>query len=387
MLDNVSGNVYARARHVSGNVSEARDQAGTSMTTIQELAAQSGVSVATVSRALNGSPEVSEATRRRILSLAEELDYTPSAAARTLVRRRSHVIGVILETGPGHPDLLHPFFQEVLVGLKQGAGSRGYDLLLFASDEPGNGFGGTHSYLRRAGHHGVDGAVVMGMTASDPEIVKLAESGLPCIVLDARIPGPRTGCVMSENREGAAQAVRHLLDLGHERIATISGSVGTPPGADRLQGYREEMARAGIEPRAEYTIEGDFYDESGYRGTRQLLELDEPPSAVFAASDLMAAGALRAANELGTDVPGDLAVVGFDDIRLASLLQPQLTTVRQDMRALGEAAAEGLERVIDDPNAEPVECYVPTRLVVRASSGANGAPGATERSRKREVRR
>ena len=152
------------------------------MTTIQQLAAQSGVSVATVSRALNGSSEVSEATRHRILELARELDYTPSAAARTLVSRRSHVVGVILETGPGHPDLLHPFFQEVLVGLKHGAGRLGYDLLLFASDEPGNGFGGTHSYLRRTGHHGVDGAVVMGFDGRDPEIEKLASSEVPCIV-------------------------------------------------------------------------------------------------------------------------------------------------------------------------------------------------------------
>src|SRR4029453_10715360 len=122
------------------------------MTTIQQLAAKSGVSVATVSRALNGSTEVREATRGRIAPLAEKLNSTPSAAARTLVSRRSHVVGVVLETGSGHPDLKHPFFQEVLVGLKHGAGARGYDLLLFASERPGNGFGGTHSYVRRAEH-------------------------------------------------------------------------------------------------------------------------------------------------------------------------------------------------------------------------------------------
>src|SRR5215208_2700273 len=133
------------------------------MTTIQQLAAQSGVSVATVSRALNGSPEVSGATRDRILALAQELDYTPSAAARTLVSRRSHVVGVVLETGPGHPALLHPFFQEVLVGLKHGPGARGYDLLLFASEEPGNGLGGADSDLGGAEHHGVDAARVMGV--------------------------------------------------------------------------------------------------------------------------------------------------------------------------------------------------------------------------------
>ena len=320
------------------------------MTTIQQLAAQSGVSVATVSRALNGSSEVSEATRHRILALARELDYTPSAAARTLVSRRSHVVGVILETGPGHPDLLHPFFQEVLVGLKHGAGRLGYDLLLFASDEPGNGFGGTHSYLRRTGHHGVDGAVVMGFDGRDPEIEKLASSEVPCIVIDADLGGPRTGFVMSENREGAALAVRHLHELGHERIATITGALATRPGADRLDGFREELAALGLELREEYVVEGDYYDESGYQGTRRLLELDEPPTAIFAASDLMAAGALRAANELGARVPEDLAIVGFDDIGLASLIQPALTTVRQDMHALGEAAANGLARMIEIPS-------------------------------------
>jgi LacI family transcriptional regulator, galactose operon repressor len=347
------------------------------VTTIQQLAARSGVSVATVSRALNGSPEVSDVTRERILTLAHELDYTPSAAARTLVSRRSHVVGVVLETGPGHPDLLHPFFQEVLVGLKHGAGARGYDLLLFATDEPGNGFGGTHSYLRRAEHHGVDGAVVMGFDGRDAEIVKLTASALPCIAVDADLGGPRTGYVMSENRDGAAQAVRHLHSLGHERIATVAGPAATRPGVDRLAGYREEMARLGLELRDEYVLEGDFYDESGYRATRALLELAAPPTALFAASDLMAAGALRAAHELVRAVPGDLAIVGFDDIALAGLIQPSLTTIRQDTQALGEAAADGLALMMEDPEAEPTKRLVPTRLVVRASCGASGAPRAT----------
>jgi LacI family transcriptional regulator len=355
------------------------------MTTIQQLAARSGVSVATVSRALNGSPEVSETTRDRILTLARELDYTPSAAARTLVSRRSHVLGVVLETGPGHPDLLHPFFQEVLVGLKHGAGERGYDLLLFATDEPGNGFGGTHSYLRRAEHHGVDGAVVMGFDGRDDEIEKLTASSLPCIAVDAVLGGPRTGYVMSENREGAAQAVRHLHSLGHERIATVAGPAATRPGVDRLAGYRDEMARLGLEVRDEHVLEGDFYDESGYRATRALLELPTPPTALFAASDLMAAGALRAAHELGRTVPGDLAIVGFDDIALAGLIQPSLTTIRQDMQGLGEAAADGIARMLEDPEAEPVKRLVPTRLVVRASCGASGAPRATALATK-EVR-
>jgi LacI family transcriptional regulator len=343
------------------------------MTTIQELAARTGVSVATVSRALNGSSEVSEATRDRILALAQELDYTPSAAARTLVSRRSHVVGVILETGEGHPDLLHPFFQEVLVGLQHGAGERGYDLLLFATDEPGNGFGGRHSYARRAGHHGVAGVVAMGFDGSHPEMRKLIAAGIPVIAVDSDLGGPRCGFVMSENREGAAQAVAHLRELGHERIATISGPLWMRPGTDRLAGYRETLERLGVEVREDYVREGDFYDESGYEATKQLLALETPPTAVFAASDLMAAGVLRAAHELGVRVPDELAVVGFDDIALAALLQPALTTVRQDMEAIGRAAAEGLIRMIEDADAPPVQAFVPARLIVRASSGAREA--------------
>jgi LacI family transcriptional regulator len=190
---------------------------------------------------------------------------------------------------------------------------------------------------------------------------------------------------MSENREGAALAVRHLHELGHERIATITGALATRPGADRLDGFREELSALGLEPREAYVVEGDYYDESGYQGTRRLLELDEPPTAIFAASDLMAAGALRAANELGVHVPEDVAIVGFDDIGLASLIQPPLTTVRQDMHALGEAAANGLARMIENPESPPARELVPTRLVVRASSGANGAQGALT-LRTKEVR-
>jgi LacI family transcriptional regulator len=264
-------------------------------------------------------------------------------------------------------------------------GSLGYDLLLFASEEPGNGFGGTHSYLRRAGHHGVDGTVVLGFDGRDPEIAKLAASELPCVAIDADLGGPRTGLVMSENRGGAALAVRHLHELGHERIATITGLLSTLPGADRLDGYRDAIAELGLERDEDYVVVGDFYDESGYRGTRRLLELDAPPTAIFAASDLMAAGALRAANELGVRVPEDVAVVGFDDIGLASLIQPQLTTVRQDMHAIGEAAANGLARMIENPESTPARELVPTRLVVRASSGANGALGAPT-LRTKEVR-
>ena len=259
-------------------------------TTIRELARLSGVSVGTVSRALNGYTDVRPETRARIVRLARELDYTPAAAARTLVTQRSHVIGVFLETGEGHPDLQHPFFLEVLVGLKDRIGAVGYDLLLFASERPGNGYG-DHSYLKRCRHHNVDGAVLMGVDAEDEELRRLLRSELPCVGVDVELAGTCTGYVMSDNSEGADLAVRHLYELGHRRIATITGLMDKKPGVDRLRGYRDELpARSGSAIRDEYVAYGDFYFETGHVAARRLLALDEPPTAIFAASDMMALG-------------------------------------------------------------------------------------------------
>ena len=336
------------------------------------MARLSGVSVATVSRVLNGYVDVSEATRERVLKHARELDYTPSAAARTLVMQRSHVVGVILETGEGHPDLQHPFFQEVLVGLKHRIGAAGYDLLLFATEIPGNGFT-DHSIVRRARHHRVDGVVVMGVDAQSTELQKLAQSPIPCVAVDLDLVGRRTGYVISDNLGGARLAVAHLHELGHRRIAIVTGMLSTRPGVDRLLGYRAELEALGVPYRDDYVREGDFYYESGYRGMQELLDLEMPPTAVFAAGDLMAAGCIRAAEERGATIPGDVALVGFDDIQLAGMMQPALTTVRQDKIGLGATAGETLLQMIEQTDAVPPIATLPVGLVVRESSGARHA--------------
>src|SRR5262245_14547727 len=160
------------------------------MTTIRELARRSGVSIATVSRASNGYPDVSEATRERVLALARELDYQPTAAARTLATNRSWLVGVVLHTGFAHPDVTHPFFSDVLDGLKHRVGDLGYDLLLFATEESARG---SKSYLRRTRHHRVDGLVLMGVDERDPEIQRLAHSSVPCVGIDQLRITPRTG--------------------------------------------------------------------------------------------------------------------------------------------------------------------------------------------------
>ena len=336
--------------------------------TIRQLARISGVSIGTVSRALNGYADVSEETRERVMRLARELDYTPAAAARSLKTQRSHVVGVFLETGEGHPDLQHPFFHEVLVGLKNSIGAGGYDLLLFASEHPGNGYG-SHSYLKRARHHDVEGAVLMGTDPEDPEVRRLVRSDIPTVGVDVELEGPATTFVMSDNVDGAAKTVRYLHSLGHRRIATITGLLETKPGADRLRGYRQAMQATGLAYRDEYVAYGDFYVESGRRAMADLLSLDEPPTAIFAASDMMALGAIRAAGDAGLNVPADISVVGFDDIQLADHMNPPLTTVRQDKAGLGVAAGTALMRLIDgEQDAVQPSTVLTVELIRRGST-------------------
>jgi LacI family transcriptional regulator, galactose operon repressor len=343
--------------------------------TIRELARLSGVSVGTVSRALNGYPDVGPDTRERIVRLAEELDYTPQAAARTLVTRRSHVVGIFLDTFRDHADIQHPFFAEVLTGIKQRLGQAGYDLLLFASEQPGNGFG-VHSYLKRCTHHHVDGAVLMGVQPDDPEVQRLARSPLPCVSVDVEFEGQHTAWVSSDNHQGAELAVQHLSECGHKRIAHIAGPLHTTPGRERLRGFQKAMANANLSYFDELVVYGDFHYETGIAAMDKLLKLEKPPTAVFAASDMMAMGAMRAVYAAGLTVPDDVAMVGFDDITVAAMAHPPLTTVRQEKSLLGELAAEALLHQMDESangTTNPT-LTLPVTLVARESTLGERSP-------------
>jgi LacI family transcriptional regulator len=274
----------------------------------------------------------------------------------------------VLDTGEGHPDLQHPFFHEVMVGLKNQIGASGFDLLLFASEHPGNGYG-PHSYLKRCLHHNVDGVVLMGVDAEDPEVQRVTRSDMPTVGVDVGLTGSATTYVVSDNEAGGQRAVRHFHELGHRRIATITGLLDKLPGADRLRGYRQAIQDLGLAYRDDYVAYGDFYTESGRRAMEQLLALPEPPTAVFAASDMMALGAIRAAAEAGLSVPADISVVGFDDIQLADHMNPPLTTLRQDKAGLGAAAGSAIARLAGgEPANGPV--VLPVELVERGSSAA-----------------
>jgi LacI family transcriptional regulator len=367
-LDTFPARLHDARRTVTETVFGDEDLSGERIT-LRELAHRSGVSAGTVSRALNGYADVNAETRERIIALARELDYTPAAAARSLKTQRSHVVGVFLETGAGRPDLQHPFFHEVLVGVKAALGPQGFDLLLFASERPGNGYG-DHSHLKRCRHHNVEGVVLMGLDADDEDVRRLLRSDLPKVAVDLTAGGDHGHSVGSDSVQGARLAVEHLHALGHRRIATITGLVDTVPGAERLRGYRDALRDLGLAYRDELVAYGDFYVDSGRQAAERLLALpaEDRPTAIFAAADLMAIGAMRAVTEAGLRVPEDVSVVGFDDIQLAEHLTPSLTTLRQDKARLGVEAGQALVRLMEGADDAAGVTTLPVELIERGST-------------------
>ena len=340
-----------------------------SVTTQREIAALSGVSISTVSRALNGDSRVSPGVRERVMALADELEYTPNAAARTLVMQRSDLLAVVIRSGD-HREFEHPFFQVVLDGIKRQATARGYDLLLLSHRGEEYGLDSAF-FVARARRHQVSGAVVIGVTEGD--VTALARFKIPVMTVDLEPPAgleAMVGRVESDNVRGGKLAVEHLHSLGRKRIATITGMLHTPPGRKRLEGYREAIAELGLVVPDDYVQEGDFSHAAGYEAMRVLLRLPERPDAVCAASDHSALGAIRAVSEAGLRVPEDVAIVGFDDSALAALTHPALTTVRQDKEGIGEVVCNGLIDLIEGHIERAPSVTLPVELVVRESCGA-----------------
>ncbi|WP_033345739.1 LacI family DNA-binding transcriptional regulator [Catenuloplanes japonicus] len=335
------------------------------MATIRELARHCGVSVATVSRVFNTPEVVSQATRQKVEAAAAEIGYLPNESARTLATKKSNTIGLVWDIDHRRSGWRHPFLQEILVALKTALSAHGLHLLLLAT-----GADGPDRHLRSIQRHNLDGVVLIDNGSRDPAVLGLAEAGIPCVALDLPLTGPRCTYVTSDNHGGAREAVSYLLARGHRRIATITGPARTGPGADRLDGFRAELAARGVPLPAEYVAQGDFYLDSGRNAMRDLLLLDTPPTAVFAAGDEMAVGAMQAATEAGLRVPAHVSIVGFDDIELAALIPPGLTTISQDRAGFGTAAAEALIAMIQAPEdaPPPSPIILPTSLVRRGTA-------------------
>jgi LacI family transcriptional regulator len=326
--------------------------------TIRDVAASAGVSAATVSYVLNGKGGVGAETAERVRAAAAELGYRPNAAARTLTTRRTGLVGIVLGNGCGHAGLTLTFFGRVLEAISRSLPEQGYEALLV---DPADA-----DVADR-----VDGAILVGVVDGDPILRELAKAGVPCVGIDFESDALECGYVGSDNVEGVRLALRHLHALGHRRIATIAGSLGTLTGVERLDAFRQEAAALGLDVPDELVRVGDYSAASGYREAQVLMTLEEPPSAIVAASDLMALAALQAVRDSGVEPGSDVAVIGFDDLEAASLSHPRLTTIRQDREGLGVAAAAVLVEMLEHADADPPRRLLPVELVVRASSGTS----------------
>jgi LacI family transcriptional regulator len=347
------------------------------MTTIKDVAREAGVSVATVSRVFNDSELVSEDTRRTVREVAGRLKYWPNGSARSLITSRTQALGVLL------PDLYGDFFSELLRGIDLEARREGFHLLVSSSHADSGAL--IDALMSMRGR--IDGLVVMAPDVDATAAIRTAAENFPVIVVD---PGRgMTDCdtITIANFDGARAMVRHLLALGHRRIATVTGPLRNADAQQRLAGYRAALTEAGIALDPELEIEGDFTEPSGFEAVAALLALDPRPTAAFFANDYMAIGALAALAQAGVRIPADLAIGGFDDIAMAHYINPALTTVHVDLISLGAGAVRRLLEVKDGLGHDAWHAVVPATLVVRHSCGAPGssrAPYPTSSDRRRQ---
>jgi DNA-binding LacI/PurR family transcriptional regulator len=331
--------------------------------TLEQVATLAGVSRATASRVVNRSPKVSAEVRRSVESAIDRLGYVPNRAARSLVTRRSDSIGVVI-TEPSGRLFADPFFPRLLRGISAELAARDLQLVLLMPGSPRE-TEQMEGYLT-AGH--VDGALLVSLHGDDPLPGRLAARGIP-IVVGGRPPATAlVSYVDVDNRQGARSAVEHLAGLGRRRVATISGPTDMAVGLDRLAGYKDGIHAAGLDRDPALVATGDFSQEGGARAMRTLLAARPDLDAVFAASDLMAAGALQALREAGRRVPSDVAVVGYDDSPIAEMTDPPLTSVRQPIEEMGAEMSRLLVAVASQPDAAPRQVILATRLVGRESS-------------------
>jgi LacI family transcriptional regulator len=268
----------------------------------------------------------------------------------------------------------HPFYDDVFYGIRERACASGYDILHFTT--PGWQWGANAPYVELAERYGLVGIVALSFSFDEPGLAEILAAEYPCVAVDLPLIGNRASYVTSDNMSGAGAAVEHLHEIGRERIAFIGGSEDAATGPDRRLGYVSALERLGLEQRADYVRDAHWDIIQACEQTGELMKLEPPPDAIFCASDLMAIGVLHTLDQLGAKVPDDVAVVGFDDIDLARLVVPSLTTIRQDKVGLGAAAVEVMTRILERPDSPPPASVLPVQLTVRDST--SGSPAQEE---------
>lgn len=333
--------------------------------TIKDVALMANVSPSTVSRVLSNSSRISESTKRRVREALAALDYHPNLFARGLVTNSTGAIGILIP--PGMTEFFaNPFFAEWMSGVAEVSRQHGFDTVLSTSAR------GEEEVLdRMVRGKRVDGILLLGSKRNDPVTHRVIEMGFPSVLLGRPADDVPISYVDNDNIQAAYEATQHFIELGHERIGFLGGASELVVTMDRVCGYRKALEDAGIEPDARLEVSSFFLEQGGYLGMMRLLAMPERPTAVLASDDVLAFGGMRAAAELGFQIPNDLAIVGFNDIRLAEIANPSLTSVRVHMHELGVDSAELLLRQIRNDLTTSQSQIVKTELIVRHSCGAN----------------
>jgi LacI family transcriptional regulator len=341
-----------------------------------DVARVADVSLTTVSRVVNGHPNIKHDTRERVRTAMDDLGYVAHLSARALASGRSQMIGLLTQ------EVSNAFSYAVISGVDEQVAEYDYDLLLCTTHTRREKEAG---YVARLAHGMVDGLLIVLPRGLPDYVEQLKADAFPFVLIDYDADAPGCTVVNATNRNGARGAIGHLLGLGHRRIGFITGRPNVGATIERLAGFREAMAEAGLAVADEDIVPGTFMEPGGYAAAMTLLCRPSPPTAIFASSDAAAIGVLRAARELGVSVPGDLSLIGFDDIPEASFLTPRLTTVRQPLRDMGRTAVRQLVSMLSDPRQPPTRLVLETELIIRESTAPPPPPGAEGTDRRTAV--
>ncbi|MEO5857878.1 MAG: LacI family DNA-binding transcriptional regulator [Pyrinomonadaceae bacterium] len=330
------------------------------MSSIKDIAIEAGVSTATVSHVINKTRFVSSDTRARVLKAIELHNYYPNANARTLASGRSRTFGLVVS------DISNPFFPALVKSIEAAAFEDGYDVILSNTNYDTER---TSHYVRRFIERKISGVAVMTSEMDKSLIAELARREVAVVFLDSGEAGPHMSNLRVDYGEGIKQAILHLVELGHTNVAFIHGLPHLRSAKRRLEAFRHTM-KAVLPDAGEQVYQGDFQIEGGRRVALEMLAARWVPTAVIAANDLMAFGAISEFRRAGLDVPHDISVVGFDDIAFSPLIEPSLTTVHLPLKELGRLAVEALMAILSNPTQVGIELLIPTKLIVRNSTGA-----------------
>lgn len=329
--------------------------------TIKDVARKAGVDPSTVSRIINNDPRLSvrDETRQRIMGAINELGYQPNSIARSLRLNNSHTIGMLI------PDITNPLFPEVIKGVEDLSSEKDLSLILCNT---GDLYEKEFKMIQFLLNRRVAGLLLASVHLREDAIAEVEKSGVPFVLVNRGNRKDRAAFVVADNATGAKMAVRHLIDLGHRKIAHIAGFLYTDSGIERLEGYRKELNLADLPIDSGYMVEAGYSETGGYQAMRKLLDLPDPPTAVFAVNDLTAMGAIIAIKEQGLRVPEDISIVGFDDIWVAERISPPLTSVKVSLYEMGKLAMDMLYQRINHLPVEQEGITMPVSLAVRSST-------------------